>query len=298
MTTTPTPPSDTTGEVRGPLRRPINRSANQRGSIHDDATAQKLGFRGGTVAGSIHMDQFPPMLVARFGPRWFETGSLSLQFKNATTSGEAVAVVLGAPASGGASEGQVPVRVEREDGMLVAEGTAGVDEPSSVPTYLSSIDLRAEADPSSMRMFGSLRPGDPIPAHEAVVSSSSPLRAGLRESITEPLDWYFGTSPWGGPIANPSAVVGLLWQKATRAFGAHSGGAVGLFGSIEIRHVRGPVFVDQPYSVAGAIVAVGQSPKTEYVWFDTRASSLDSGEVVASMRMQLRWMKASSSKYS
>jgi hypothetical protein len=31
------------------------------------------------------------------------------------------------------------------------------------------------------------------------------------------------------------------------------------------------------------------------VWFDTRAS--DEGGVVASMRMQLRWMKASSSKY-
>jgi hypothetical protein len=278
------------GEVRGPLRRPVNRSANQRGSIHDDATAQKLGFRGGTVAGSIHMDQFPPMLVERFGEAWFETGSLSLHFRNATTSGEAVAVILGATAAGG----QVPVRVERDDGMLVAEGTASVGDPPA-PTYLSSIDLRPEADPSTMRMFGALRPGDPIPEHEAMVDSSGPLRAGLQESITEPLDWYFEDSPWGGPIANPSAVVGLLWQKATRAFGAHAGGAVGLFGAIEIRHHRGPMFVDRPYQVAGEIVAVGQSPKTEYVWFDTRAS--DEGGVVAAMRMQLRWMKASSSKY-
>jgi hypothetical protein len=146
-----------------------------------------------------------------------------------------------------------------------------------------------------MRMFGALRPGDPIPEHEAMVDSSGPLRAGLQESITEPLDWYFEDSPWGGPIANPSAVVGLLWQKATRAFGAHAGGAVGLFGAIEIRHHRGPMFVDRPYQVAGEIVAVGQSPKTEYVWFDTRAS--DEGGVVAAMRMQLRWMKASSAKY-
>ena len=277
------------GEVRGPLRRPVNRSANQRGSIHDDATAQKLGFRGGTVAGSIHMDQFPPMLVERFGREWFETGSLSLQFRNATTSGEAVQVILD-----GAVGDQVAVRVERDDGMLVAEGTAGAGDPAE-PTYLSSIDLRPEADPSTMRMFGSLRPGDPIPAHEAMVDSSSPLRAGLQDHITEPLDWYVGDSPWGGPIANPSGVVTLLWQKATRTFGAHSGGAVGLFGAIEIRHHRGPVLVDRPYTVEGEIVAVGQSPKTEYVWFDTRAS--DDEGVVAAMRMQLRWMKASSSKY-
>ena len=50
-------------------------------NIHDDATAQKLGFRGGTIAGSIHMDQFPPVLVEAFGPAWFETGSLSLAFR-------------------------------------------------------------------------------------------------------------------------------------------------------------------------------------------------------------------------
>ena len=59
-----------------------------RGSIHDDATATVLGFRGGTVAGSIHMDQFPPLLLEAFGQGWFETGSLSLYFRYATTDGE------------------------------------------------------------------------------------------------------------------------------------------------------------------------------------------------------------------
>jgi hypothetical protein len=239
------------------------------------------------------MDQFPPMLVERFGARWFETGSLSLQFRNATMSGEAVSVILGAGADTG-DDVQVPVRVEREDGLLVAEGTAGVGDPGA-PTHLSSIDLRPEADPSTMRMFGSLRPGDPIIEHEAIERLDDPQRAGFWESMTEPLDWYFGESPWGGPIASPSMIVDLLWRKSTRIFGPHAGGAVGLFGSIEVRHHRGPVFMDRLYQVAGEIVAVGQSPKTEYVWFDTRAS--DEGGVVASMRMQLRWMKASSSKY-
>ena len=277
--------------VRGPLRRAVNRSADRRGSIHDDATAQKLGFRGGTVAGSVHMDQFPPMLMERFGQAWFETGSLSLQFRNATISGEAVSVLVGDARGDGI---QVPVKVEREDGMLVAEGTASVGS-SGEPTFLEAIDLRPAEDPSEMRMFGSLAPGTPIPEHEATVDSTSPLRVGLLERMTEPLDWYAGPSPWGGAIANPSAVVGLLWQRATRSFGRHSDGAVGLFGAIEIRHHRGPVFVDRPYHVAGEVVAVGHSPKTEYVWFDTRASD-DSG-VVASMRMQLRWMKASSKAY-
>ena len=38
------------------FRQPRNSAAEVKGSIHDDATASKLGFRGGTVAGSIHMD--------------------------------------------------------------------------------------------------------------------------------------------------------------------------------------------------------------------------------------------------
>ena len=51
------------------------------GSIHDDDTAAELGFRGGTVAGDIHMNQFPPILVEVFGNEWFERGNLSLNFK-------------------------------------------------------------------------------------------------------------------------------------------------------------------------------------------------------------------------
>ena len=50
--------------ITGPIWAARNWSADEgEGSIHDDATASKLGFRGGTVAGDIHMNQFPPVLV-------------------------------------------------------------------------------------------------------------------------------------------------------------------------------------------------------------------------------------------
>src|SRR6476660_9882560 len=78
------------GILTGPLRRSVNNSINAEGSIHDDATAAKLGFRGGTVAGSIHTDQYAALLVELYGQRWFERGALSLYFLNATVDGEAV----------------------------------------------------------------------------------------------------------------------------------------------------------------------------------------------------------------
>jgi hypothetical protein len=49
--------------------------------------------------------------------------------------------------------------------------------------------------------------------------------------------------------------------------------------------------------VIARVFAVGQSPKTEYLWFDSTASD-EQGREVASMRMLLRFMKASSPRYS
>ena len=284
--------TEESGTLVGPMRRPVNSSANLgAGSIHDDATAQNLGFRGGTVAGSIHMDQFPPLLVQTFGPAWFETGSLSLHFRNATTDGEPVQASVERPAD--TTDSQTSVRMLREDGLLVAEGTASVGRPGT-PSHLSSIDLRP-TDPSELVLLRDVKTGDALEEYEEAVDGAG-LRARIDSGrLTEPLDWYTGDSPWGGPIAYPSAIVGLLWRRASRSFSRGMGGAVGLFGAIEVRHVDGPLFADRPYQVSGEVVAVGSSPKTEYVWFDSHAA--EDGRRVASMRMQLRWMKASSPKY-
>src|SRR5580700_3440024 len=113
------------GVLTGPVRTPRNLSAHATGSIHDDATATALGFRGGTVAGSIHMDQFPPLLLAAFGPRWFETGSLSLYFRHATTDGEPVRALLGRPTADD-GDAQVQAWATTTDDVLVADGTATV----------------------------------------------------------------------------------------------------------------------------------------------------------------------------
>jgi hypothetical protein len=56
------------------------------------------------------------------------------------------------------------------------------------------------------------------------------------------------------------------------------------------------VLVEHPYRVTGSIVALGQSPKTEYMWFET-ALEEKAGKRIAEMRMLLRFMKASSPKY-
>jgi hypothetical protein len=288
------------GFLRGPVRAPVNRYAGdarsgaeerQRVNIHQDDIAQRLGFRGGTIPGSIHMDQFAPLLVEAFGQAWFETGSLSLAFKHATIDREEVIALMACPRS--RSDVQVEARMERPDGTLVAVGTASIGEPGEAP-HLHAIDLRS-TDPRRLRILRDVRPGATRLHHTARVESSSVMQRIDTGGLLDTLPWYAGSSPWGGPIANPSAVVQLLRNRGAE-FGPHVGQAVGLFGAIEVRHHAGPLYLDRDYEVVGEVVAVGASPRTEYVWYETRALDAGGG-VVASMRMQLRWMTASSPLY-
>jgi hypothetical protein len=285
------------GYLVGPERTPRNRARTEQleaagrrfrggGNIHDDETAQKLGFRGGTVAGSIHLDQFPPVLIAAFGERWFERGSISVQFRNATLDEESVVAMVRLPVKGG----QVPALMERADGMVVAEGTAGCGETE--PPYLHAIDLRAGGD---LRLLAHVASGQALTERTVSVAAAD-QRARLEAApITEPLDAYVSPGRFGPPVLNPSQVVHVL-RNGTHDFGEHVARAVGLFGAIEIRFVEGPLLCDTEYRLTGEVAAVGASPKTEYVWYDTRATD-ERGRVAATMRMQLRWMKASSPLY-
>ena len=284
-------PTVVDGVITGQLRSSVNNAISVKGSIHDDATASKLGFRGGTVAGSIHMELFPPLLLEAFGMRWFEKGSLSLYFVNATTDREPVRAFLRQPPSRDA-DAQVDAWVLRDDGMRVAEGTAAAGAPGELTALLRKPLDRFEA--GELRILRGVEPGrkfDPVQ-----VRITREQQAARLPIITEPLDWYEGNSPWGGAIATPATMVQLLYSQSVATLRGSLGPAVGLFGAIELRNINGPVLVDEQYTVTGDVVAVGQSPKTEYMWFETGADDA-SGKRVAEMRMLLRFMKASSPKY-
>jgi len=274
----------------GPLRGSVNSAIHMVGSIHDDAMAGKLGFRGGTVAGSIHLELFPPLFLKAFGKRWFERGTVSMYFLNITTDREPVRAFMKEPPPG-LSDAQVEVWIERDDGMKVGEGTASVGSPSEPTALLSRVD---RFEPGELRILGGLKVGDRF--GECDVRLSPEAQAARMKVITEPLEWYTKPSPWGGSIATPAAMVQMLYQQPIATMRAKLGTAVGLFGAIELRNINGPVFVDRPYLSSVEVVALGQSPKTEYMWFE---SALDEpgGKRVAEMRMLMRWMKASSPKY-
>ncbi len=279
--------------IAGPARKPRNLSAHVQGSIHDDATAAALGFRGGTVAGSIHMDQFPPLLLEAFGEGWFETGCLSLYFRHATTDGEPVQAFLERPPARD-QDAQVRAWMTTTHGELVAEGTASVGRPPAA-SALRGRDLRP-VDPGRLRILTALRPGDSLGDLAVAVNAGRQLSVIAQGAMTEPLPWYAGASPWGGPVASPSAVVDLLYNHLLADLRQSLGPRVGLFGAIEIRFGAGPVFLYRSYRVSGEVTALSETPQTEVLWFDSRAVG-EGGEQIAEMRMMLRQMKQASPLY-
>ncbi len=275
------------GVLIGPYRRPRNLAQTQKGSIHDDNTASKLGFRGGTVAGSIHMEQFPPVLMRAFGERWFETGNISCYFRNATVDNEAVRPLAHAPSAD--SDSQINIWMERDDGLQVLEGTASVGMPSE-PSLLRR-KLAERREPGEMHILSEMHAGQHLDAIATRVGLDEPEIFARNKALTEPLDWYTGASPWGGPILNPGVVVHAMVAVQQRMPVRR---AVGLYGAIEVQHINGPVFAEHDYEVDGDILALGVTPKTEYVWFETFLREPGGGDAVASMIMMLRFMKASS----
>jgi len=275
------------GYMYGGWRRAVNAASGAKGSIHDDGTAQKLGMRGGAVVGIVHLNLFPPLLCEVFGQRWFERGSLSIYYTYALVDGEQVRGVTGIPAEG-AKDVQVEAWAETPDGHTVGRGTASVGEPEEF-SYLQTTELK-NAEPGELRILAGLKAGDELTSRDVLVTQETVNRA--LETITDPLDWYRGDSPWGGAIVPPSAMYGALQVDPKEA-----PEAVGFFGATELRNINGPIKVGVPYRVSGKLVCVGASSKTEYYWFDSCLEEKDSGKRVAEMRHMTRFMKASSPLY-
>lgn len=277
--------------LTGPMWAARNWSADAgEGSIHDDATAEKLGFRGGTVAGDVHMNQFPPVLVGIFGETWFERGNLSLSFKNATVDLEKVRVFAEPLVEG---EHQVKVWMEREDGLLVCTGTAALGDHSR--SELRDKDLRPCA-PSELRILNRLHAGLSLGTYDVFAAPDKQFGRYDGKVISDPMTWYREASPWGEVVAAPCTILEFLWAYPMQGLLPYVGESVGLFGAIEIGYVNGPFLLNRNYHIESEVVCVGISPQTEYVWYDSTASN-EAGEIVATMRMQSRSMKASSPAY-
>jgi len=275
--------------LTGPVRRPVNVSRDAQGSIHDDKTAQTLGFRGGTVAGNIHMEQFVPVMRARFGDDWSQRGGLSLYFLNATTDGEPVQASIGPVVEDPVGIQRSDVWMETPEGVRVTEGTAwiGGDDPQSALRRRLALQRPAE----DLRMLQASSVGDAVRDVPIRLDGETCLRR--LQGITEPLPEYREAAIWGERVAAPAVAIDALRAVEGPLFRAKAG-FVGMFGAIEVQHLGAPIFLDHDYLVDGRLVALGSSPKTEMAWYESTLKDAADCRPVARLLMLTRLLKASS----
>jgi hypothetical protein len=302
-----TPIEDTGTTFAGPLRSPRQMLATQEydahASIHDDATAQKLGFKGGTIEGPTHFSQFVPLCVAAWGARWLEHGCLSAHYRNPCFEGERVRAYIAKPAP---NASHTSIWMQREDGTEILQGTASIG-PVHPPTALDQ-RLTELRPPEQRVILRDVEVGMRSPRLTVRVDPDQHMGAlypfslaDKLQVITEGSPWYSAagaaTSPWRRAIIPFEMISVLLNHSAASVQFPVKGPVVGLFADQEIRLLGGPLFVGEAYEIEREVVALSGSRRTESMWVRTHVFRRGTNDAVATMLLNSAYLKDSYASY-
>lgn len=292
--------------ICGPFRHPRQMLEKQtydgHVSIHDDKMAANLGFSGAPVEGPTHFSQFDPLLYEIFGNAWFETGCISSHYQNMVVEGEEVRAFAELTTNNTCN-----IWAEKHDGTSVLSGTAsiGPNHPES------ELDRRRAKlrPPEQLVILSDFQVGMKGKDVEHVIMGFDQHMGDLYpfslndklEKITELSHWYTVTggksSPWGRAII-PFEMISVLTQYTSRSAGFPTKGpVVGLFADQEIKLLKGPLFVNQPYRLEREIVALSESRRVESTWTLTRVYDEKANETVAECLLNHSVLKESYAKY-
>ncbi len=269
----------------GERREALNIAAASSGSIHDDEKAAELGYQGGLVSGLVHNEQFVPIALDLFGPAWLERGGFSLAYRTPTLDGEPVQAFARVPVEG---EAQVEAWSQNDAGQRVADGVLFLgDTRTPLATRL------AASQPAEGRILRDVALGPFGPQRR--LRASADVQAQMRDTTTEPIDWYFDASPWGPAVASTRSLYRMLEPRAVTEAVDPMG--VRVDAGIEIRFVDGPPLVEVEYVVDCEAIARGETGKTEVLWLRSVMREASNGRVVLEQLMEKRWMKGASALY-
>jgi len=295
------------GILIGPFRSPVQMLAEQEYgghlSIHDDDQAQELGFSGAPIEGPTHFSQFDPLLHLIWGDRWFESGCISSHFKNVVVEGEELQAFVERPAEHARI---TKIWAVKKSGEAVLEGTASLG-PDHPETRLASL-MAARDTPENLVLLEHVKIGDHSSEPDTVtmgydqyLGDSYPFTlANKLEKITEKCQWYFPehteASPWGKAII-PTEMISPLVGHTPNGLPGPKGPSIGLFADLEIKMIKGPLFVGQEYQLEREVVGLGESARTESMWIKTLIKDPKTGDVLATTLLNSATLKQSYAHY-
>jgi hypothetical protein len=290
--------------LSGPLRAPKQMLHDQEygghTSIHDDAMAEKLGFKAGPIEGPTHFSLYPPLMTHIFGRAWFEKGCISAHYQNMVVEGEETRAFAEVPPRGAAA---TKCWVEKADGTPVQEASATIGDRET----LLDRRIRELRPPGKLVILSDLRVGMRGKQEEKVRMDADQHMGALYPfslnqklaKITETSPWYSDpkSSPWGRTIV-PLEMVSVLAEYSSHQAGFPvKGPAVGLFADQQIRMVDGPLFVGVDYVIRREIIALSESKRTESYWVRTRILDATGQALKAEMILNHATLKHSYANY-
>jgi len=266
-----------TAFFEGPYRRLVNTAAEQKGSIHDDDEARKLGFRGGFVPGSVVGQSAFPAIVAAFGKEWMEGGWYSMTFVSPVYIDDEVHEL--AQRSGEDLAFQVVDRA----GRLCCNGRAGLGP--RVP-WDTAEDLAHGAE----GVLPGIEAGFSYLPHE--FTPERDLCLGTVQSAGDETPWYRDSSPWGGPIVPPEyiQVVALHLMREPhqpRLAPLQGTKGPGMWAQHDLA-IREPIFQDRRYTVREKVADKGRSGRTLFLTYEYEV--YDGDRQVAQGRHKAKWL--------
>ncbi len=282
--------------LTGPWRRPRQmldkQSVSGSSSIHDDETARKLGFSGGTIEGPTHFSQFEPLAEELWGEDWRYTGYISAHYRAPVFEGEAVQAIA---VLSDDEPHFATIRMEKKDGIEVLTGSMSVGrnpprsalrvrleglEPLAQPVLAADVPVGTRTSRMPVTIGRDTRMGNLYP-----FSLAEKLAV-----ITEPNGRFDTELPFEmiSVLANANADVEPFAVRRP---------SVGLFADQEIRLHDGPLFIGEAYEIEREVIARTGSRKTESLWTEYRIYRGSSGEPAATMLLNLASLKASYDDY-
>lgn len=259
-------------EYRSAWNRLGNTSAASEGSIHDDAKARELGFRGAFVPGSVVASAAIPLIFERFGPDWMTGGWFSFGFATPVYTSEEVR------ARGKDGEAGLDLFVETRDARLCCSGEAGLG-------FVQPWRNARQPDPD---VFPDLEIGFEFPAVDIVIRPEDV--APMLEAAGDDATWYRQDSPWGGPVAPPEQILPIALQtmRGTRLPLPGKKGP-----GIWARHhlsINEPLRYEETYRFSQWLVDKGRSARTLFVEYEFEVAR--GGDVLVLGSHRGKWLAA------
>lgn len=292
----------------GPWRRPVQMLAEQdiggRTSIHDEATAQKVGFQGGAIEGPTHFSQLIPHGHALFGDAWHECGCISAHYLSPCVEGDEVqAWAQSVPDTAVLAE----AGLQKRDGTPVLSATLSLG-PDHPETELDALMARLRPA-EQLVILRDMKIGTKGAEIERVrmdldqhMGKLYPFSLAQKlAAITEPCRYYEPeggrASRWGRPII-PMEMISVLTQHSSGlARFPVRGPVVGLFANQEIRLLDGPLFVGEDYLLEREVIGLSESRRVESSWVRTSIREAASERLVATTLLNSAVIKASYPSY-